>query len=97
MVIENLKELHTNYLNVVENKSESSQRFGGYLGKIGLVIMTVGLIILYYDAYVLIQLFPTGYLFFDHPQVHVPIIGMLIAFGGTSVFIYNFSKGKKVV
>ena len=83
---------------MVQNKStDLSQKLNGDLGKIGLGIMTTGLIILYYDAYRLTQLFPTNYHFYEHPEIYVPIIGMAIAFFGISIFIFNFSKGKRVI
>jgi len=83
---------------MVENKSvDLSQKSNNHLGKIGLSIMAIGLIILYYDAYRLTQLFPTGYHYYEHPEIHIPIIGMIIAFTGTAIFIYNFSKGRKVI
>jgi hypothetical protein len=81
-----------------QNESlNSSQKLSNNLGKIGISIMTVGLIILYYDAYRLIQTVSTGYHYYDHPETHIPIIGMIIAFTGITIFIYNFIKGRKVL
>jgi hypothetical protein len=83
---------------MIQNESdELAQKLSNNLGKIGLGIMTVGLIILYYDAYTLTQLFPTNYHFYEHPEIYIPIVGMIVAFFGISIFIFNFSKGKKVI
>jgi len=80
-----------------ESAAGLSQKSNGHLGKIGLSIMVIGMTILYYDGIRLVQLFPTGYHYYEHPEIHVPIICTLIAFLGTGIFIYNFSKGRKVI
>jgi len=59
--------------------------------------MIVGLVILYYDSYRINQLYPTNYQFYNHPEIHIPLTAMAIAFFGTSVFIVNLRKGKKVI
>ena len=59
--------------------------------------MAIGLVILYYDGYRLMQMFPTGYQVSNHPEIHIPIIGIMIAFAGTAIFLYNFSKGRRVI
>jgi len=83
---------------MVKNESvDLSQKSYNHLGKIGLSIMVVGMIILYYDGIRLTQLFPTGYNYYEHPEIHIPIIGIIIAIVGTAIFIYNFSKGRKVI
>ena len=69
----------------------------GHIGKVGLVIMIAGLVVLYADAYMLMQEFPLGYHYYDHPKIHIPAIGMLIAFSGAGIFIINFIKGRKVI
>ena len=74
-----------------------SQDPTNHLGKIGLSIMVVGMMILYYDGIRLIPLVPAGYQFYEHPEIHIPIISMIIAFVGVGIFIYNFSKGVKVI
>ena len=74
-----------------------SSQSSGILGKIGIFLMIVGLGILYYDGYRLMQMFPTGYQIHNHPEFHVPMIGMAIAFAGTAIFIRNFLKGGKVL
>ena len=68
-----------------------------YLGKIGIIGIVVGLSILYYDAYRINQMFPVGYQIHEHPEIHIVIIGMVITFLGTGIFIVNFSKGRRVV
>jgi len=78
----------------IENAPSQSK---GIIGKIGLVLIIVGMGILFYDAYQLMQMFPTGYQFNNHPAFHVPIIGVIIAFSGTIIFIRNFLKGNKVL
>ena len=75
------------------NVSKSKSQFG----KIGLVIMVAGMIILYVDGIRLTQTVSAGYQFYEHPEIQIPIIGIIIAFFGTAIFIYNFSKGKNVI
>ena len=75
------------------NLSKSKSQFG----KIGLTIMVMGMIILYADGIRLTQTVPEGYQFYEHPEIQIPIIGIIIAFFGTSIFIYNFSKGRNVI
>ena len=74
-----------------------AQKLNMHLGKFGLAVMISGLSILYYDAYRINQIFPVNYRFYEHPEIHIPIIGIIIAFVGTSVFIVNFIKGRKVI
>ena len=85
------------FFNMVENESNISQKSKNHLGKIGLLVMVIGLAIVYYDSFRLIQTIPTGYQFYEHPEIHIPIIGMIIAFSGTGLFIYNFIKGRNVI
>ena len=83
---------------MVETKiTDISQRPNTHLGKIGLFIMVIGMVILYYDGIRLIPLVPSGYQFYEHPEMYVPIISMMMAFVGIGIFIYNFSKGGKVI
>ena len=83
---------------MVENESvDLSQKPNKHLGKIGLSIMVIGMMILYYDGIRLIPIVPTGYQFYEHPEIHIPIISMMMAFVGLGIFIYNFSKGRKVI
>ena len=77
-----------------ENISHQSKRT---FGKVGLLLIAVGFAILFYDSYQLTQMFPTDYQFINHPAFHVPIIGMIIIFTGTAIFIHNFLKGDKVL
>ncbi len=74
-----------------------SQKSNNPLGKIGLFIMVIGMMILYYDGIRLIPIVPSGYQFYEHPEIHIPIVSMLMAFVGIGIFIYNFSKGGKVI
>lgn len=74
-----------------------SKKFKNHLGKIGILMMVTGMIILYSDGIRLIQIVPVGYQFYEHPEIHIPIIGIIIAFLGVGIFIYNFSKGRNVV
>ena len=81
-----------------KNKSANlSQKSNNHLGKIGLFIMVIGMMILYYDGIRLIPIVPSAYQFYEHPEIHIPIVSMLMAFVGIGIFIYNFSKGGKVV
>ena len=75
------------------NLSKSKSRFG----KIGIVLMAIGMIILYADGARLYLTVPTGYQFYEHPEIHIPIIGFIVAFSGMGIFIYNFRKGKNVI
>ncbi len=59
--------------------------------------MFAGLVILYFDAIRLNQNLPTNYHFYEHPEIYIPIIGMLIAFLGTSIFIINLRRGLSVI
>ena len=81
-----------------ENESVNlSQKSNNHLGKIGLFITVIGMVILYYDGIRLILIVPSGYHFYEHPEIHIPIVSMLMAFVGIGIFIYNFSKGGKVI
>ncbi len=83
---------------MVENDSaDLSQKPNNHLGKIGLSIMVIGMVILYYDGMSLISIVPSGYQFYEHPKIYVPIISMIVSFVGVGIFIYNFSKGGKVI
>ena len=82
---------------MVEDESVNLSKSKSQLGKIGLVIMVIGMIILYADGIRLTQTVPVGYQFYEHPEIHIPIIGIVIAFLGTALFIYNFSKGRNVI
>lgn len=79
-----------------QKETVDPSKLNGHLGKVGIAIMAMGLIVLYSDAFRLVQTVPSGYQYFEHPEIHVPIIGIAIAAAGTGVFIYNFLKGKKV-
>lgn len=81
-----------------ENESvDLSQKLNNHLGKTGLSIMVMGMMILYYDGIRLISIVPSGYQFYEHSEIHIPIISMIVAFVGVGIFIYNFSKGGKVI
>ncbi len=67
------------------------------LGKIGIVLMAIGMIILYADGIRLTQTVPVGYQFYEHPEIYIPIIGFIVAFLGMGIFIYNFRKGRNVI
>ena len=83
---------------MVENESvDISKESHSHLGKIGLSIMVTGMMILYYDGIRLIPTVPSGYQFYEHPEIHIPIISMIMAFVGIGIFIYNFRKGGKVI
>ena len=58
--------------------------------------MSIGLFILYYDGYRINLAHPRNYHFYEHPEIYIPIMGMLIAFFGTAIFIYNFKKGRYI-
>lgn len=68
-----------------------------HLGKIGIGIMIAGMVRLFYDSYEINQKFPTNYRWYDHPEPIVPIIAMLVAFSGITIFIINFRRGGKVL
>ena len=82
-----------------QSKEESKipKKLDKSLGKIGILIMVIGMVLLFYDSYVINQMFPTNYHFYEHPEVHIPIIAMLIAFSGTGIFIIHFKKGRNVL
>ncbi len=82
---------------MVEDESVNLSKSKSQLGKIGIVIIIIGMIILYADGIRLTQTVPTGYQFYEHPEIHIPIIGFIIAFLGIGIFIYNFSKGRNVI
>ena len=82
---------------MVKDESINVSRSKSHFGKIGLIIMVTGMIILYADGIRLTQIVSAGYQFYEHPEIQIPIIGIMIAFFGTGVFIYNFSKGKNVI
>ena len=73
-----------------------SQKSIKHLGKIGFIIIAIGMIILFYDAFRINQMYPINYVFYEHPEIYVPLSGMAIAFLGTSLFIFNFVKGRTV-
>jgi len=82
---------------MVEDKSVNLSKSKSQFGKIGLAIMVAGMIILYADGIKLTQTVSVGYQFYEHPEIQIPIIGIMIAFFGTTIFIYNFSKGRNVI
>jgi len=82
---------------MVEDESINLSKSKSQFGKIGIVLMAIGMIILYVDGIRLTQTVPTGYQFYEHPEIHIPIIGFIIAFSGMGIFIYNFRKGKHVI
>jgi hypothetical protein len=82
---------------VKEDESVHLSESKSHLGKIGLLIMTIGMIILYADGISLTKTVQASYHFYEHPEIYIPIIGILIAFFGTAIFIYNFSKGRNVI
>jgi len=82
---------------MAEDETVNLSRSKSQFGKIGLTIMVIGMIILYADGIRLTQTVPVGYQFYEHPEIQIPIIGITIAFFGTAIFIYNFSKGKNVI
>ena len=82
---------------MAEDKSINVPKSKSQFGKIGLAIMAAGMIILYADGIRLTQTVPVGYQFYEHPEIQIPIIGIIVAFFGTAIFIYNFSKGRNVI
>jgi uncharacterized protein YjeT (DUF2065 family) len=82
---------------MVEDESVNLSKSKSQLGKIGIVLIVIGMIILYADAIKLTQTVQVGYQFYEHPEIHIPIIGFIVAFLGTGIFIYNFSKGRNVI
>ena len=81
-----------------DNESvDLSQKPNNHLGKVGLFIMVIGMVILYYDGIRLITIVPSEYQFYEHPEIYIPISSMVMAFVGIGIFIYNFSKGGKVI
>ena len=82
---------------MVEDESINLSKPKRQFGKIGILLMAIGMIILYADGIRLTQTVPTGYQFYEHPELHIPIIGFIVAFLGMSIFIYNFRKGRNVI
>jgi len=82
---------------MVEDESINLSKSKRQLGKIGIVLMAIGMIILYVDGIRLTQTVPANYQFYEHPEIHIPIIGFIVAFLGTGIFIYNFRKGSNVI
>jgi len=82
---------------MIEDESINLSKSKSQLGKIGIVLMAIGMIILYADAIILAQTVPVNYQFYEHPEIHIPIIGFIVAFSGMGIFIYNFSKRRNVV
>ena len=82
---------------MVEDESVNLSKSKSQFGKIGIVLMAIGMIILYADGIQLTQTVPVGYQFYEHPEIHIPIIGFIIAFLGMGIFIYNFNKGRNVI
>ena len=82
---------------MVEDESVNVSKTKSQFGKIGLAIMVAGMIILYVDGIKLTQTVPEDYQFYEHSEIQIPIIGIIIAFFGTGIFIYNFSKGRNVI
>ncbi|MEK0367423.1 MAG: hypothetical protein QQN45_05770 [Nitrosopumilus sp.] len=82
---------------MVEDESVNLSKSKSQLGKIGVVLMVIGMIILYADGARLYLTVPAGYQFYEHPEIHIPIIGFIVAFLGTGIFIYNFSKERNVI
>jgi len=82
---------------MVEDESVNLSKSKSQLGKIGIVLIIIGMIILYTDGIRLTQTVPTGYQFYEHPEIHIPIIGFIVAFLGTGIFVYNFSKGRNII
>jgi len=82
---------------MVEDKSVNLSESKSQLGKIGIVLIIIGMIILYTDGIRLTQTVTIGYQFYEHPEIHIPIIGFIVAFLGMGIFIYNFSKGRNVI
>ena len=80
-----------------EEKDNISKKLEKSLGKVGIIIMTLGMSFLFYDSYMINQMFPTNYHFYEHPEIHIPIIAMLLAFLGTAIFIIHFKKGRNVL
>ena len=82
---------------MVKDESINLAKSKSQFGKIGLTIMVIGMIILYADGIRLTQTVPEGYQFYEHLEIQIPIIGIIIAFFGTGIFIYNFSKGRNLI
>jgi len=82
---------------MVEDESVNVSKTKSQFGKIGLAIMVAGMIILYVDGIRLTQTVPEDYQFYEHSEIQIPIIGIMVAFFGTAIFIYNFSKGRNVI
>jgi hypothetical protein len=82
---------------MVEEESINLSKSKSQLGKIGIVLMAIGMIILYADGIRLTQSVSVGYQFYEHPEIHIPIIGFIVAFLGMGIFIYNFRKGRNVI
>ncbi len=82
---------------MAEDESINLSKSKSQLGKIGMVLMAIGMIILYADGIRLTQTVSVGYQFYEHPEIHIPIIGFVVAFLGMGIFIYNFRKGRNVI
>lgn len=81
----------------MSEESTDLSKSKSHFGKIGLSMMVVGMIILYADGIRLTQTVPIGYQFYEHPEIYIPIIGIIITFLGIAIFIYNFNKGRNVI
>ncbi len=82
---------------MVEDESVNLSKSKSQLGKIGIVMIVIGMIILYVDGARLYLTVPIGYQFYEHPEIHIPIIGFIFAFSGMGIFIYNISKGRNII
>jgi hypothetical protein len=82
---------------MIEDKSVNQSKSKSQLGKIGLLMMGLGMLILYADGLKLKMTVSAGYQFYEHPEIHIPIIGFIVTFLGTAIFIYNFSKGRNII
>ena len=85
------------FLDMAEEESIDLSKSKSHFGKIGFSMMIIGMIILYADGIRLTQTVPIGYQFYEHPEIHIPIIGIIITFLGTFLFIYNFNKGRNII
>ena len=86
-----------NNLQQSKEKNKISKKLDKSLGKVGIIVMAIGMFFLFYDSYMMNQMFPTNYHFYEHPEIHIPITAMLVAFSGTAIFIIHFKKGRNVL
>jgi len=72
-------------------------QLNNHFGKIGIAIVVIGLLILYIDGYKMSQDFSASMTISDHPEIYIPILGIIITSIGAVVFIINYTRGRIVI